>query len=164
MSDVRVWTSVAGTTDTLRRFLLAVLIVGLVGTAVELLLLGHYEGAWQLAPLVLIGLALGAIGWHLLHPGPASLRVLRSAMGGFVLASLLGLFLHYRGNLQYQLEFDPTLQGVALFWKVMHAKAPPALAPGVLAQLGVIGLIYAYRHPAADRAATTSSTTTGGTI
>ncbi len=29
----------------------------------------------------------------------------------------------------------------------MAAKTPPALAPGSMAQLGLIGLAYTYRHP-----------------
>ena len=31
---------------------------------------------------------------------------------------------------------DPTLSRWQLFWKVLHMQAPPALAPGVLVQLG----------------------------
>jgi hypothetical protein len=30
------------------------------------------------------------------------------------------------------------------------AKAPPALAPAVMAQLGFLGLLYTYRHPEFD--------------
>ena len=32
----------------------------------------------------------------------------------------------------------------------MRAKVPPVLAPGVMVQLGFVGLLYAYRHPALD--------------
>jgi hypothetical protein len=35
-----------------------------------------------------------------------------------------------------------------LFVKVVTAKAPPALAPGVMVQLGLLGLVYTYKHPA----------------
>lgn len=142
----------AGTTALMRRLVLALLIVGLVGTVTELLLLGHYEGAWQFVPLVVIGVALGVVGGHLARPSAASLRVLRGTMGAMMIAGVLGVILHYRGNLEFQLEFDPAQSRWALFWKVMRAKAPPALAPGVMAQLGVLGLIYAYRHPASGRA------------
>jgi hypothetical protein len=63
------------------------------------------------------------------------------------------VFLHYQGNVEFQMEIDPTQHGSELFWKVMRAKAPPALAPGLMAQLGLLGLIYAFRHPSAgDRA------------
>ena len=46
---------------------------------------------------------------------------------------------------------DPTLSATQLFWKVMHMKAPPTLAPGVLAQMGLLGLVSTYRHPAVRR-------------
>jgi len=29
----------------------------------------------------------------------------------------------------------------------MTAKTPPALAPGAMIQLGLLGLVYTYRHP-----------------
>ena len=66
----------------------------------------------------------------------------------FVAAGGFGIVLHYRANVEYQLESDPGLKGRALMWKVLAAKSPPALAPGVMAQLGLLGLAYAYRHPA----------------
>ena len=34
-----------------------------------------------------------------------------------------------------------------LVWKALRG-ATPALAPGALAQLGLLGLLYTYRHPA----------------
>ena len=40
---------------------------------------------------------------------------------------------------------------MALFWKAMAAKTPPALAPGAMTQLGLLGLAYAFRHPALGR-------------
>jgi hypothetical protein len=38
-----------------------------------------------------------------------------------------------------------------LFWEVVRAKAPPAMAPAAMAHLGLIGLAYAFRHPALAR-------------
>ena len=69
-------------------------------------------------------------------------------MGFFLIAGALGVVLHYRGNLAMQLDMDPGQPAWGLFWKVMRAKAPPALAPGAMAQLGLLGLIYCHRHPA----------------
>ena len=57
--------------------------------------------------------------------------------------------------MEFQLEVQPELSGSTLLWKVLQAKTPPALAPGVMAQLGLIGLAYAYRHPAIAQGATT---------
>ena len=63
----------------------------------------------------------------------------------------LGIVLHYRGNLEFQLEIDATQSSWDLFRKVIHAKAPPALAPGAMTQLGLLGLVYTFRHPALSR-------------
>jgi hypothetical protein len=145
------------TLDRIRRVLLAILIVGLVGTATELLLLEHDEEAIQLVPLALIAVAFVAIAWHALDQGGASLRVFQSVMVLFVAAGALGMYLHFRTNVEFQREVDPSIAGRALIIKAMTAKTPPALAPGSMSQLGLIGLAYAYRYPVRRR----SSETTG---
>jgi len=134
-----------GTLQVVRSFLLAILMIGLTGTAAELLLLKHDEGLVQLVPLVSIGLGLAAIAWHLLQASRPSLLALQVIMSLFLVAGLAGVFFHFRANLQYQREFDATLHGRALIWQALQAKVPPALAPGVLVQLGLIGLAYTYR-------------------
>jgi hypothetical protein len=59
--------------------------------------------------------------------------------------------LHFRGNMEFQLDIDPSLGGWALVSKVIRAKAPPAMAPAAMAQLGLLGLVYCHRHPALAR-------------
>lgn len=139
------------TLDTVRRVLLAILIIGLAGTATELLLLDHDEEAIQLVPLALIVIAFVAIVWHTLDRRSASLRLLQIVMVLFILAGGLGMVLHYRANVDFQREVDPSISGRALIVKAMKAKTPPALAPGTMAQLGLIGLAYAYRYPSRRR-------------
>jgi hypothetical protein len=39
---------------------------------------------------------------------------------------------------------DPSLSGTALMWKVLHAKSPPTLSPGMMIQFGILGFGYAY--------------------
>ena len=139
------------TLDTIRRVLLAILIIGLAGTATELLLLDHDEEAIQLVPLALIVIAFVAIVWHTLDQGSASVRLLQIVMVLFIVAGVLGMVLHYRANVDFQREVDPSIAGWALFIKAVKAKAPPALAPGTMAQLGLLGLAYAYRYPSRRR-------------
>jgi hypothetical protein len=139
--------AVRETVDAIRRGLLAILLIGLVGTAAELLLLKHDEGPAQFIPLVLIGLAFIAIIWHAVSEGAASLRLIQGTMVLFVASGALGMYFHYRANVEFQREVDPSLAGRALIVKAMTAKAPPALAPGSMSQLGLIGLAYAYRYP-----------------
>ncbi len=128
----------------IRRILLGILLIGLVGMGIELLFLQHDEDATQLIPLVLIALAFVTIAWHVAKGSPASLGLLQVTMVLFIAAGLLGMYLHYRANVAFQREVDPAITGHALFWKAMMAKTPPALAPGSMSQLGLIGLAYAY--------------------
>jgi len=136
--------------------MLALLVFGLIGTIVELLLLEHYEEGWQLVPLFLIGLALGVVLWHLVRPRTGNVRALQVLMSLFLLAGAVGVGLHLDGAAEFQLEMDPLQSRWEVFKKAMHAKAPPVLAPGMMMQLGVLGLIYAYRHPALGAPGTAS--------
>ena len=120
-------------------------------TTADLLLLGHHEDWNQQIPLALNALAIASIAWQLAFRTHASVRAFQAIMLAFVLAALVGSYLHYRGNLDFQLEIDASQTRWELFGKVMRAKAPPALAPGAMAQIGLIGLIYAHRHPALAR-------------
>jgi hypothetical protein len=139
----------------LRRAMLAVLVLGVVGTQGELLLLKHYEDKWQFAPLILNGVALLVVGWHLLARSRLSVRVLQGTMGLYLLAGAAGLILHYQGNVEWELERTPGLSGFELV-KMALTGATPTLAPGTMVQLGLIGLLYAFRHPALGAGASPS--------
>jgi len=143
----------------LRRLVLALLTFGVVAVGGELLALGHDEDPWQLVPFGLIVLTLIAIAWIGLTGSAASIRALRVTMVLLLAAGGMGIVLHYRGNAEFQLEMNPALSDWELFVKVLHAKAPPALAPGVMAQLGLLGLIYTARHPALSAPASTRRST-----
>lgn len=133
-----------------RRLLLALLGVGLAGIAVELLLLGHDEDALQLVPLLLTVPTLAALAWHGVSQGRASARVLQVTLLALVVAGGAGVYLHGRASSEFQTEMDPSLGGLALLQKVLHAKAPPALAPGHMALLGLMGLAATYRQGRRD--------------
>ena len=134
----------------LRRGILVLLVFGLSGVTVELVLLDHFEDVWQIMPFMSIGFALATMGWVVTSCSRTSLRAMRIAMVGLIVAGLTGLLLHYMSNREFQLDMDPSQSAWSLFSKVMHAQAPPALAPGVMAQLGLLGLLYAWRHPASQ--------------
>jgi hypothetical protein len=138
----------AATLAALRKLLLFILLIGMTGTLTELLILRHVEDLLQLIPVVLIGVGYVVLGWHGIRRSRGSIAGLQIVMMMFVVSGILGMFLHYRANVEFQLELQPELSGTDLFWKVLEAKTPPALSPGVMAQLGLIGFAYAYRHPA----------------
>jgi hypothetical protein len=141
-------TEATATLGALRRVLLGILLLGMAGTCTELLLLQHDEDATQLIPLLLIGAGYAVVAWNALARSRLSITALQIVMVLFVASGVLGMVFHYQANAEFQLEIDPALSGSTLWWKVLQAKTPPALAPGVMAQLGLIGLAYAYRHPA----------------
>ena len=132
-------------TGSLRRFLLAIFLLGVSGITAELWLMGHYEDFSQQIPLVLCVLSLAAVGAVLLRPGGGTTNLFRAIMACFVLSGIIGAILHFQVNIEFQLEMDPSLQGVTLYRKAILAKTPPALAPGAMIQLGLIGLAYTFR-------------------
>jgi hypothetical protein len=130
--------------ERLRGWILAVLGLGLIGTITELVLLEHYEKPLQFVPLLLIVAALATIIWHLGRHDAASLRSLQIVMMLFVLAGFVGIVAHFIGSAEFQLELDPSMDKWELVEKVMRAQAPPVLAPGMMLQLGLLGLAYVY--------------------
>jgi hypothetical protein len=124
-----------------------IFILSSIGSGAELLLLNHFEGLMQWVPLMLIFLSFIILGWHAVGRSAASTRVIQWMMIGFVLAGFVGMYFHYQGSAEFKLESNPSLAGWQLFWEAIRGKAPPALAPGVMIQLGLIGLAYTYRHP-----------------
>jgi len=130
----------------LRRALFVILAGGYAGIGAELLLTGHYEDLLQLIPLAITAAALLALGWYAAGGGSASLRTLRAVMTASLVSGAVGAFLHYRGNTEFELERTPGLAGFALFREAVTG-ATPALAPGTMVLLGVIGLAATWRHP-----------------
>ena len=100
----------------------------------------------QVVPLALIVLALVCVLWHALVPTASNVRVLQALMVLFVVAGPIGMGLHYDANAEFEHEMDPSLSGVRL-WSESLSGATPLLAPGSMVQLGLIGLVYTYRHP-----------------
>ena len=140
-------TSSAATLATLRLLLLGVLLFGLAGTGTELLLIGHDEDRWQMIPLVVIALAvLGSLAMIATRASAIGVTwMFRGAMALLIVSGATGAVLHYRANMEFKLEMDPSLGGAALFWSVLQAKAPPSLAPGNMALLGLLGLASTFR-------------------
>ena len=138
----------------LRRILLALVLLGAVGLLVELALLEHFDSVSQWIPLALLAVVLGAVAGVRAQRGPRAIRFFQAVMALCVLAGAVGILLHYRGNVEFELERDGSLRGLALFWEAIRG-ATPALAPGALSQLGLLGLAYTYRHPVLRPSTTT---------
>ena len=134
----------------LRRGLLLIFVLGTVGLGTELLLLGHFEEWRQQVPLALLAFGLVLLAVRILYRDAIILRLFRWTMLVFVLGGMVGLWFHLGANMEFELEMHPTLSGLELLFKALSG-AMPALAPGALVQLGLIGFLYTHQHPALSR-------------
>ena len=133
--------------DALRLLFLILFAFGALGTLAELLLLEHHEEWRQWLPMLALGLGVGAALWAGLARSRGSVLALRAAAAVLIAVGTAGLVLHYQGNAEFELEMMPSLAGFSLFWESLHG-ATPALAPGAIIWLGLVGLTSTYRHPA----------------
>jgi len=128
----------------IRRVILGVLILGMGGLLAELLLIAHYEDSAQWLPLVLLAVGVVVVILDLALARGWTQLIMQLTMVLFVAAGLLGVYFHFQGSREFQVEMDPQMRGTALVWHVLRAKSPPTLAPGSMVQLGILGLGYAY--------------------
>jgi hypothetical protein len=130
--------------ERLRRWIVIILVLG---TVTELVLLEHYEQPLQFVPLALIVAALSVLWWEFRRHDLASRRATQIIMALFVLAGFVGFAAHFQGSAEYQLELNPDMSNWELLEKILRAKAPPLLAPGMMLQLGLLGLAYVFSDP-----------------
>jgi hypothetical protein len=130
-----------------RTLLLLVLVFGVIGILAELLLLGHDEDTLQFIPLG-VGVAyLLVCAWYAAARGRGAVLAVRVVSGMASVSAAVGIFLHYRANVEWELETTPTMHGMELFREAVTGSLP-LLAPGAMLQIGLLGLLWSYRHPA----------------
>lgn len=142
----------SSTVTHLRLLLLALSTFICLMTPVELLLLNHLEKPWQWIPFAALGvLVLANVAvWR--RPSAPLLRVYQGLMAVMLGVGVLGVFFHLRQNYSLSLELAPEAVGWGRVMETLKG-ASPALAPGLFAQLGLLGLVFTYRHPALEGAA-----------
>ena len=124
--------------------ILAVLMFGMGGLLVELSLIAHYEDAAQWIPLVVLSIGLLALAVDYVSSSDLTRLILQLTMVVIIAAGVLGIYFHFDGSREFQLEMDPQMRGANLVWHVLRAKSPPTLAPGLMVNLGILGLGYVY--------------------
>lgn len=139
--------------------LFALLALGFLGTGAELVLLDHTEGFWQKVPLGLVVLGLLALVLHGFVESRFCLRLFQSAMALAIAGGAIGLYLHLDGNMEFELEMHPNEGGWPLIWRSLKG-ATPALAPGMMILLGLLGLAAAGRQPSVDLSIQSATTNT----
>jgi hypothetical protein len=123
-----------------QRLLLIIVCISAAGTIVELLLLEHIEDWQQLIPITLLGLVLVTALMLLFSPARWAVTFLLVLS---LVSAALGMYFHYQANVEFVLERHPRLTGWPLFMSAMTG-AMPALAPGTMAQIALIGLLATF--------------------
>jgi len=130
----------------LRQLVLALVLFGIIGLEIELAFLRHADSFAKWLPHICLLLGLVVTLAVYLNSRKTVLRSFQAIMVLYLLIGVLGVYFHLRANVDFAMERDPSLSGLKLLWKALRG-ATPALAPGALAQLGLLGLLYTYGHP-----------------
>lgn len=130
--------------STITTVILAVLTLGMAGLLAELMLIAHYEDATQWIPIALLAAGLVGVAADFVLARSWTQLLIQLTMVLVIAAGVLGVYFHYRGSREFQIEMDPQMRGTTLIWHVLRAKSPPTLAPGSMIQIGILGLGYAY--------------------
>ena len=125
----------------LKRIIIVALFFMMIGTSLELYLLGHYEGVQQLIPMFCIGLAILFAGILFFRRTHFMMNVFKGVMGLTALSGVYGTFLHLRSNYEFEQEIQPTTNGWNLFLESLSG-ALPTLAPGSMIVLALLGYSY----------------------
>src|SRR5688572_13763574 len=113
--------------STIRTVILVVLMFGTGGLLAELALIAHYEDATQWIPLALLAVGLVVVLLDLALARSWTQLLIQLTMVLIVAAGVLGVYFHFNGSREFQLEMDPQMRGTALVWHVLQAKSPPTL-------------------------------------
>ena len=135
--------------DRLRNYILGIYFLSGIGLIAELILLEHYEGFWQKLPVVLISVSFIMIIWHVLKNNTFSKKSTQTIMVLMILSGSWGLWMHYSGNTEFELDLHPSVKGFDLFWDAVKG-ATPVLAPGAMVGLGLTGLVFTIMESAND--------------
>jgi len=130
-----------------RLLILAAIAATLIVTEAELLFVRHTgSNNGQVIAVVLVSLGLITVSCHAILRNTSSIVVLRLTMYLFLIFGIDGLFTHYHWAVQSALKSQPTLVGMPLVYATLSGKIP-LLAPGMLIEIGLLGLIYTFQHP-----------------
>ena len=125
----------------IKRLLLSTFVVGILGTAAELLLLGHIDGWQQMIPVALLPMSIVVLAFHAWKPTWTTSAAFLMTMWLFLISGAVGVALHFQGNTEFEREMYPEMKGIELIQKTLTG-ATPVLAPGAMALLGLVGMAY----------------------
>ena len=130
----------------LRGFLLALAALAFVTTLLELWLENHFKEPLQLVPWAVCVAGLAALAGLALRPGRATLLAARAVMLVAIAGGALGVIVHLKENISFQLDIHPGLAVTDVLGAALKGAAP-LLAPGSLAFAALVALAATYQHP-----------------
>jgi hypothetical protein len=129
--------------DRLRLFLFSLSAVLFGGTIAELIAAKHWQEPLQLVPFALCALGLVALGLAWRWPSGRTLWGARVLMVVIAAGSLLGVYEHVEGDLEFARELRPDAAGWTL-WRSALTGRDPLLASGVLAVAAALTIAATY--------------------
>ncbi|HEY7034524.1 MAG TPA: hypothetical protein VH482_24520 [Thermomicrobiales bacterium] len=135
---------------TFLHLLAAALFVGTIG---ELIAAKHYDSAMQLVPFALCALGLLAVPALRTRPTRPVVLAIRALMVVTAAGSLLGVYEHVMGNLDFVREVRRHADTMTVVKQTLQG-ADPILAPGVLAVAAAVTLAATYASSVISTTAT----------
>ena len=149
----------ADTAGLLRLGLIGLALLGIIGTAIELVFLEHWDGLTQQIvwpAMLVLCLALLLSVWQ---PTPAKVWTARALVLAVAAIAVVGIWFHVQENLdagpldrEYADTWDAT-STLEQYWLAVTGQVGPAptLAPGALAEISLALLLATVRIPMDDR-------------
>lgn len=140
----------------LRRSLVALSVLSVVGTGVELLLLRHWDNGLELIPFASIGVLGIAIAILVWAPNRRGVWVARGIAMAVAVSGATGVFIHVRSNYEaapldfrYADSWATTAEPIRWLLAATDTVGPsPTLAPAALTFAALALLAATLRHPA----------------
>ena len=137
----------AATLQVVRRWLLAAIAATLIVIEGELVFVRHFgNNNGQMIAVVLAGSGLVIVAWHAIARDTLSIVVFRFLMYLFLVFGIDGLMVHYNFAADAALKSHPALVGLPLLYATLSGDIP-LLAPGMMTEVGLLGLLYTFHHP-----------------
>ena len=140
----------------LRLGLLGLAAAGIVGTAIELATIRHWDSTEQLTPWFVLAIAAVGVLAVAIRPTRARIRVVQVVSLATLAGAAFGVYEHISSNLEsgpLDATYGPkwaTMTAVSKWWAAASGGVGPSptLAPAVLAQISLCLLLATLAHPA----------------
>ncbi len=125
----------------IKRIIVLALSFMMIGTLLELYLLDHFEDTLQLIPIIGIGAGLILMPLVYFSYSQITVKLYQLILIALSVSGFYGVFLHLKGNFEFEQEMKPTASSWELFVDSLSG-AFPALAPLSLVVLALLGYSY----------------------